>query len=50
MNRFEKEKQRYEALEDEYFKRLQPGLERIQKLKSEIAKVEKASEEQDFHF
>lgn len=49
MDRFAKEKERNEQYENEFFKKLQPSLERIQKLKSEIAKVAKASEEQEFH-
>ena len=49
MDRFTKEKERGENYENEFFKKLQPSLERIQKLKSEIAKVDKASEEQEFH-
>lgn len=48
MMRFEMERKRYDALEKEYFK-IEPALQQIKKLKTQIDEVKHASEEQEFH-
>ncbi|CDW82949.1 UNKNOWN [Stylonychia lemnae] len=48
MNRFELERKRYDALEKEYFK-IEPSLQQIKKLKTQIEEVQRASEDLEFH-
>ena len=46
--RFEAERKRYDALEREYFK-IEPQLQRIKKLRTQIAEVKAAADTQKFH-